>query len=84
MPFGRFKGQPLHTLSDNYVAWLAMLNLREPLASAVWAELAKREGAPAVGEAGREAAQVVGRGFRLYAERRRRERQQRHRRHAAA
>ncbi len=42
MPFGQYKGQPLSTIPDEYLEWLTTIELREPLASAVYAEIAAR------------------------------------------
>src|SRR5437667_12506154 len=43
MPFGRFRGHDLEDLPDPYVLWLLTLHdLREPLASAVNSEAARR------------------------------------------
>ena len=45
MPFGRHKGVALDALPLKYLKWLANLDdLREPLASAVYAEMDRREG----------------------------------------
>lgn len=44
MPFGKHKGQPLAEVPTTYLRWLAGLDdLREPLRSAVHAELDRRE-----------------------------------------
>jgi hypothetical protein len=44
MPFGKHKGWPLEALPTNYLDWLLGLGtLREPLASAVRQERARRE-----------------------------------------
>lgn len=42
MPFGRYKGQELATLPAEYLTWLAGLELREPLRTAVTAEVERR------------------------------------------
>ena len=43
MPFGKHKGIPLSELPKDYLQWLARLDdLREPLASAIAAELRAR------------------------------------------
>ncbi|HXH20483.1 MAG TPA: DUF3820 family protein [Dehalococcoidia bacterium] len=45
MPFGRWRGHPLRELPTSYLAWLwDEADLREPLAGAVRAELARRLG----------------------------------------
>ena len=44
MPFGRFKGQPLEELDDDYLWWLHSLgDLRQPLRDAVDAEFERRK-----------------------------------------
>ena len=42
MPFGRYRGQELATLPAEYLQWLAGIELREPLASAVQEEVERR------------------------------------------
>ena len=42
MPFGKHRGCPLPALPGDYLAWLRTLDLREPLSSAVDAEIARR------------------------------------------
>ena len=43
MPFGKYKGQDLTTVSDEYLLWLtANIPLREPLLSAVLEEITDR------------------------------------------
>lgn len=45
MPFGRFAGVELCDLPDDYLEWLGSLgDLRDPLRSAVAAEIARRYG----------------------------------------
>ena len=45
MPFGKFKGQDLRVLPDDYLAWLVEnIALREPLFSAITEEIARRGG----------------------------------------
>src|SRR5262249_2822674 len=39
MPFGKFKGRAVDDLPREYLEWLASIDLREPLASAVEAAL---------------------------------------------
>gem|GEM_PF-3115649 len=49
MPFGRYKGQELSVLPAEYLQWLAGIELREPLAGAVLAEVERRnEGGAAI------------------------------------
>lgn|SRR5262249_46196500 len=44
MPFGKFRGQTLDTLGDDYLSWLAALpDLRNPLKRGVQNELRRRE-----------------------------------------
>ena len=44
MPFGKYKGQELTALPDEYFCWLvANIPLREPLRSAVAAEITERD-----------------------------------------
>lgn len=44
MPFGRYVGQPLREVPDDYLTWLARsIELYEPLKSAVVAEIHYRE-----------------------------------------
>jgi len=42
MPFGKHKGRELRDLPNDYLAWLADRELREPLRSEVEAERARR------------------------------------------
>ena len=43
MPFGKYKGHDLSTLTDNYLLWLAAnIPLRDPLRSAVTEEIIAR------------------------------------------
>jgi uncharacterized protein (DUF3820 family) len=42
MPFGKFKGSKLDQLPDDYILWLSMLDLRNPLLKNVLNELARR------------------------------------------
>ena len=43
MPFGKYKGHALSTLTDNYLLWLAAnIPLRDPLLSAVTEEILAR------------------------------------------
>ena len=42
MPFGKYRGMVLEELPDSYFLWLVTLDLREPLASAVSREAARR------------------------------------------
>src|SRR4051794_32562480 len=44
MPFGQHRGAELGALPDAYLGWLATINLREPLRSAVFGELERRAG----------------------------------------
>ena len=46
MPFGQYRGQPLSALPDEYFEWLLSIELREPLRSAVIAEVESRNGQP--------------------------------------
>jgi len=44
MPFGKYKGQDLNALPDEYLLWLiANIPLRDPLRSAIAAEINNRE-----------------------------------------
>lgn len=45
MPFGKFKGQTLVNLPDDYDRWLASIELRDPLKTAVAQEAARRAAA---------------------------------------
>ena len=48
MPSGKFKGQDLSSLDDDYLDWLAeAIDLKEPLRSAVERERASRQKIPA-------------------------------------
>lgn len=58
MPFGRHKGQPLSALPDDYLDWLASLDLRPPLRRAVEAEQARRAARDNAG-AGRSTAAAI-------------------------
>lgn len=43
MPFGKYKGQDLTTLTDDYLLWMAAnIPLRDPLLSAVTEEITER------------------------------------------
>jgi uncharacterized protein (DUF3820 family) len=43
MPFGKFKGMPLHQLSSEYLLWLGTLDdLRQPLLGRVLKEMSRR------------------------------------------
>lgn len=42
MPFGKYKSQPLEELPSEYLSWLAGIDLREPLLSAVREEVTRR------------------------------------------
>lgn len=42
MPFGKFKGVRIAELPDDYVVWLLTLDLRDPLAAAVYIEARRR------------------------------------------
>jgi uncharacterized protein (DUF3820 family) len=43
MPFGKYKGQDLDALPDEYLLWvIANIPLREPLGSAITEEMALR------------------------------------------
>ena len=43
MPFGKHRGEPLRSLPDDYLQWLARsVELREPLRSAVYDEIDRR------------------------------------------
>jgi hypothetical protein len=43
MPFGKYKGEPIEDIPDNYLQWLITeVSLREPLRSAVCLEIAAR------------------------------------------
>ncbi len=44
MPFGRYRGYPLAELPDEYLDWLFTIHIREPLASALNREAARRAG----------------------------------------
>jgi len=44
MPFGRFRGALLQDLPQDYLEWLATVELRQPLRSAVKAERLRRAG----------------------------------------
>jgi hypothetical protein len=44
MPFGKYRSCPLPDLPEDYLGWLATLDLREPLRSAVAEDLARRRG----------------------------------------
>ena len=44
MPFGKYRGQPLSVLPDDYLAWLRTIELRQPLVSAVLDEVERRQG----------------------------------------
>src|SRR5690349_1719197 len=44
MPFGKHKGTPIELLDDSYLWWLASIELREPLLSAVGDEIVRRGG----------------------------------------
>jgi hypothetical protein len=73
MPFGRHRGRPLTDLPLDYLSWLVGI-AREPLCSAVHAEIERRErGAldgPAVPVGLRNAAvQIVSHGYRECARR---------------
>lgn len=69
MPFGRYRGEPLSALPDDYLAWLAGLDdLRPPLRPALEAELARRaEGALLDPATARAAERIVRSGYRLAA-----------------
>jgi len=77
MPFGRFEGQPLEDLPDDYLGWLlALPDLREPLRSALEHEWAVRLGVDAAPEAepleaevAAMAEDVVTAGYRVLAKR---------------
>lgn len=43
MPFGKFKGTPLSELDDWYIYWLAEQGYKDPLRSALDAELERRD-----------------------------------------
>ena len=43
IPFGKFKGTLLCDLSDDYLAWLQTIELRDPLRAAIFAEAKERE-----------------------------------------
>jgi exodeoxyribonuclease X len=43
MPFGKHKGQPLSEVPIDYIWWLNDKNLRDPLRSALNAELERRD-----------------------------------------
>lgn len=43
MPFGKFKGQPIRQIPDQYLLWLGCLNdLRQPLLGDVLHEMGRR------------------------------------------
>ena len=42
VPFGKYKGAPVHTLPDDYLEWLSTRELRDPLRSVVARELRAR------------------------------------------
>jgi hypothetical protein len=44
MPFGKYRGWLLRNLPDDYFAWLASLDLRDPLRAGVAAERERRAG----------------------------------------
>jgi len=44
MPFGKYKGHDLTTLSDDYLLWLVVnIPLRDPLRSAIAEEITERD-----------------------------------------
>jgi len=71
MPFGKFAGHDLEDLPTPYVVWLLTLDdLREPLASAVYAEAARRglhREAPARSFVPTLVAELIDSGFRTVA-----------------
>jgi putative quorum-sensing-regulated virulence factor len=77
MPFGRFRGHDLEDLPDPYVLWLSSLDdLREPLASAVFEEAARRGLVPnrprehgLVSAVYTRALEIIEQGFRVAAKR---------------
>jgi hypothetical protein len=73
IPFGRYRGTPLSKLPTDYVEWLLTIELRDPLATAVRDELARRRGrdrrggeAPPAAERARE---LIDAGYRALAKR---------------
>jgi Putative quorum-sensing-regulated virulence factor len=65
MPFGKFKGQPLSAIPDDYLEWLKGRDLRDPLRDAVEAEWNARTIALASGAGSKEIAlKIIGLGYR--------------------
>lgn len=76
MPFGRFRGTPLSELPPWYLEWLLSLdNLRDPLLSAVQAEVARRAAEeppprkPPLAEVRQAATEIVAIGYHQLARR---------------
>jgi len=42
MPFGKYRGQVITTLPDEYMDWLLTLELRDPLKQVIHAEVGRR------------------------------------------
>jgi hypothetical protein len=68
MPFGKYRGRPLTAVDDKYLEWLCSIDLREPLLSAVVAEIDRREAMDAT-DAPPAVADIITVGFRTLAQR---------------
>lgn len=59
MPFGRYRGQPLADLPDEYLDWLQGLDLRDPLRMGVERESLRRLGATGLSAEARVLADMI-------------------------
>lgn len=66
MPFGKYRGQALSTIPDDYLDWLMSLDLREPLATSVEDEwnLRHAKGSPLTPASMLAAREVIRLGFK--------------------
>jgi putative quorum-sensing-regulated virulence factor len=71
MPFGRFKGTPLAEIGDDYLAWLAskLDDWRDPLRSAIVAEVERRRQAQPAEPVAIDAEAVIAAGSRALRQR---------------
>jgi uncharacterized protein (DUF3820 family) len=65
MRFGKFRGSRIEDLPDDYLEWLASIDLREPLKTTVEMELASRQ--EPSGRTMKMAAELVTAGYRVLA-----------------
>jgi hypothetical protein len=65
MPFGKYKGQPLTALPDDYLEWLRTRELRDPLKQELEAEWQSRTVALTAGAGSRDVAlKLIALGYR--------------------